>query len=100
LQHIRKTSLTKLTGLKNSVRGPVLGPRAPTRGAGECPGAPLFGGAALLVKRRNSKWSFMVFTTTWWWGGTFRLAPGDTSQCRGPGWTTPVQPISYFYASP
>ena len=31
--------------------------RAPT-GGGQCPGAALFGGGALLVKRRNSKWSF------------------------------------------
>jgi len=39
LQHIRKTLPTNLTGLKNSVRGlhaargPVVGPRAPARGA-------------------------------------------------------------------
>ena len=55
---MRKALPTKLTGLKNLVRGlhgargPVVGPRATTRGGrGECPGV------ALLVKRRNSKWS-------------------------------------------
>jgi len=30
----------------------------PRQNRGQCPVAALFGGAALLVKRRNSKWSF------------------------------------------
>jgi len=38
--------------------GLALVPRGPTRGAGQCPRAALFGEAARLVKRRNSKWSF------------------------------------------
>jgi len=84
LQHIRKTLPTKLTGLKNSVRGlhgarvPVVEPRAPTRGAGGMPRVALFGGAELLVK---NNWSFMVFTTTW--GG--RQFP-----MSGPDWTALV----------
>ena len=36
---------------------PYAGARLGGRG-GQCPGAALFGGAALLVERRNSKWSF------------------------------------------
>jgi len=43
------------------IQGPDKG-----ESGGQCPGEALFGGAALLVKRRNSKWSFMVFATTWW----------------------------------
>jgi len=40
--------------------GDVITPRDPTRGrSGEqCPGAALYGGAELLVKRRNSEWFF------------------------------------------
>ena len=32
--------------------------QVPDKGGGQCPGAELLGGPGLLVKRRNSKWSF------------------------------------------
>jgi len=52
-------------------------------GGGQCPWA------ALLVKRRNSKWSFMVFTTTSGGSGgggaaLFDSPRGGTSPCGDP----------------
>jgi len=51
---------------------------------GQCPRAARFGGAARLVKRKNTKWSFTNEPEVGL-AALFNSPQGGTSPCRAPG---------------